>query len=264
MTRLRVQDKAYSTLQAALADASSPLPVIKEQVAKQGIAAVTDQEWRQRTQQMRVENARSGMRDALAEMGTAVARYFTPEEKSAFVQFARSVRAPMNVADTNLFALRLVQNAGFAELEANWRYDLMMNTPQPQDELLGQMTSFVDLQRRRLKFAELGPQLERFAPRVQATQQTFVLLTAAEAYRAAGDPVNELRLLSRVYLAYGDAERQQRYLELLLKQNPQQLVREASSWSPWGEQAADFVVANADAALVHAAITARAGTRPPV
>ena len=264
MTRLRLQDKAYPTLQAMLAAASSPLPVIKEQVAKQGIAAVTDQEWRQRTQQMRAENARGGMHDALAEMGATVSRYFAPEEKISFSQYAQSIRAPMNFADANLFALPLVQSAGFAELEASWRYDLMMNAAQPPDVLLGQMSSFVDLERRRLKFTELGPQLERFAPRVPPIQQSSVLLTAAEAFRATDDRVNELRLLSRVPSAYLGAERQQRYLELLLLQNPQQLVQLASNWSPWGEQAADFVVANGDAAQVHATITARSRLRPPV
>ena len=35
--------------------------------------------------------------------------------------------------------------------------------------LLAQMSSFVELQRQRLKFAELGPQLERFAPRIAPT-----------------------------------------------------------------------------------------------
>src|SRR6202030_1092827 len=252
------------TLQAALTTASSPLPIIKEQVVKLGIAAVSDQEWRQRTQRMRVENARGGMHDALAEMGATVSRYFTPEEKISFAQYAQSIRAPMNVADANLFALPLVQSAGFSELEASWRYDLMMNAAQPPDVLLGQMSSFVDLQRGRLKFAELGPQLERFAPRVPPIQQSSVLLTAAEAFRTTDDRVNELRLLSRVPSAYLGAERQQRDLELLLRQNPQQLVQLASKWSPWGEQAADFVVANGEAALVHRTIAARSDARPPV
>src|SRR5258707_7225837 len=117
LTRLRQQDKAYTALQAALSAASSPLPVIKEQVVKQGIAAVTDQEWRQRTLQMRVETARNGMRDALVEMGSTVARYYSPEEKAAFGQFAQSIPTPMNFADVNLFAYPLVQKAGLAEVE---------------------------------------------------------------------------------------------------------------------------------------------------
>ena len=61
MTRLRQHEQAYVIMQNALADASSNLPVIKEQVEKQGIAAVTDAQWRERVRQTRIETARNGM-----------------------------------------------------------------------------------------------------------------------------------------------------------------------------------------------------------
>ena len=93
MTRLRQQEKAYATLQSALADAAAVLPVLKEQLARQGIAAITDKEWRDRTQDNRVRSARDGMRSALSEMGSAVSTYFTPEEKVAFAKFAETRRA---------------------------------------------------------------------------------------------------------------------------------------------------------------------------
>lgn len=264
LTRLRQQDRAYATLEAALAAASSPLPVLKEQVAKQGIAAVTDEEWRRRTEQMRIDTARNGMRDALAEMGSTVRRYYTPEEKATFAQFAQSIRAPMNFADTNLFAYPLVQNAGLAEVEARWRYELMMTASEPAPVLLGQMSAFVELERRRLKFDELGPQLEKFAERFNPLQRTPVLLAAADAFRAADDRGNELRLLSSVPPPYLGSEHFERYLELLLVSYPQQLVPMASTWTPLGQRVADFVVANGDAALAHAVVSARAKSRPPV
>jgi cellulose synthase operon protein C len=264
MTRLRQQDRAYATLQGALSSASSALPVIKEQVAKQGIAAVTDREWRQRTQQTRVENARNGMRAALAEMGATVARYYTPEEKTSFAQFAQTTRAPMNFADANLLALPLVQNAGLADVEARWRYELMMNATESSTVLLAQSSGLVDLQRRRLKFSELGAQLERFAPRVKPAERDYVLLAAADAIRASGDTVNELRLLSSVSVNSLGGDHEKRFLELLLVQNPQQLVQLASSWTPLGAQVADFVVTHGDAALVHSMIAARGRQRPPV
>lgn len=264
LTRLRQQEKAYATLQAALSAAFSPLPVLKEQVAKQGIAAITNQEWRQRTQQTRVENARNGMRDALAEMGSTVALYFAPEEKAAFAQFAQTIRAPMNFADVNLFAYPLAANAGLSEVEARWRYEMMMSASEPSNVLLAQMSGFVDLQRRRLKLAELGPQLERFAPRVEPRQRATVLLAAADAFRADADTANELRLLSSVPAPNLGGEHLHRYLELLLTQNPQQLVQMASNWTPLGEQVADFVVASGDASLAHAVVSARGRFRPPV
>ena len=201
MTRLRHQEKAYATLQSVLADASSALPVLKEQVARQGIAAITDKEWRDRAQENRVRTARDGMRSALSEMGTVVATYFTPEEKVAFAKFAETRRAGMELADVDAFAVPLAQSAGLAELEARWRYELMMEKGASTSVLLGRMPPFVDLQRRRLKFAELGAQLEQFAPRIEAQQRYSVWAAAQGAYQAAGDPDGELRAF--VHMPFG-------------------------------------------------------------
>lgn len=264
MTRLRQQEKAYSTLQTALSAASSSLPVLKEQVVKEGIAGISDKEWREHTLKTRIDNAKSGMQGALTEMGSAVARYFTPEEKVSFAAFAQGLRTPMNFEEANLFAFPLIHGAGLAEEEARWRYELMMNAPENTSALLGQMSNFVELQRQRLKFAELGPQLERFAPRIESMQRAGVLLDAAKAYRAAGDSDNELRVLASLSPNYlGDAE-QKHYFELLLEKRPQQLAQIASSWTPIGEQAADFAVGNGDPELAYAVVAARGRSRPAV
>src|SRR5262249_47699045 len=111
---------------------------------------------------------------------------------------------------------------------------------------------------------ELGPELERFAPRINPQQRTPVLLAAADAFRAAGDAGNELRLLSSVPTPYLGGEHLQRYFELLLSWDPQQMVQMASNWTPLGQQAADFVIANGDAALAHAVVSARGKFRPAV
>jgi cellulose synthase operon protein C len=264
MTRLRQHGKAYATLQTAFSAAASSLSVVKEQVAKEGIAGISDKEWREHVLQARKNNANNGMRGALTEMGSAVARYFTPEEKVSFTGFAQGLRTPMNFEESNLFAFPLVHSAGLAEEEASWRYDFMMNAPENTSVLLGQMSSFVELQRQRLKFAELGPQLERFVPRVEPVQRFGILLAAAEAYRAAGDSDNDLRVLLSVSPIYLGGDVQKRFLELLLEKRPQQLVQYAASWSPFGEQAADFAVANGDAQLAHAVAAARGSSRPAV
>jgi predicted Zn-dependent protease len=264
MTRLRQQEKAYATLQTALSAASSSLPVVKEQVAKEGIAGISDREWREHTLQVRKDNAKTGMRGAMTEMGSAVARYFTPEEKISFTGFAQTLRTPMNFEEVNLVALPLIHSAGLAEEEARWRYELMMNAPENTFALLGQMYSFVELQRQRVKFAELGPQLERFAPRIESMQQAGVLLVAAEAYRTAGDSDNELRVLASVPPIYLGGDVQNRYFELLLEKQPQKLVQIASSWDSFGEAAADFAVRNGDAELAQAVVAARGRSRPAI
>src|SRR5262249_32975453 len=156
---------AYATLQNGLSAASASLPVVQQQVAKRGIAAITDSEWRTRTQEARKESARTAMRTALVEMGNTVARYFTPEEKVAFVQFARSLRLAMSLEDADRFALPLAESAGLGDLEAEWRFDLLMKSGHP--ELLSSaVNSYAELERKRLKFEELARNLEQFVPRL--------------------------------------------------------------------------------------------------
>ena len=218
MTHLRQQEKAYATLQSALGDASAILPVLKEQVARQGIAAITDREWRDRTQENRLRAARDGMRSTLNEMGATVSTYFTPEEKVAFVKFAETRHAGMSSADVDAFAVPLAQSAGLGELEARWRYELMMDkgTNQNSSLLLSRMQPFVELQRQRLKFAELGAQLEQFAPRIEPQQRYVVWVAAQEAYQSAGDPEGELRAFAGMPFGTGGRNQQGRLFQLLL------------------------------------------------
>ncbi len=264
MTRLRQQDKAYDTLRGALTAASSSLPVVKQQIAKEGIAAISDKQWREHTLQVRIANARAGMAAALTEMGTTVAQYFTPEEKVKFADFAQTVRSPMNFQDANLFAIPLVHSAVLGEQEARWHYDLMIHSGEDEDALLGQMSRLVELQRQRVKFADLGSQLETFAPRIRPQRRSIVWLAAAEAYRAAGDSDNELRVLSALSPSdFGD-DVHKRYFALLLTKNSKRLVQEASAWTPFGQEAADFAVANGNADLAQEVVAQRGSTRPPV
>jgi tetratricopeptide (TPR) repeat protein len=127
MTRLRQHEKAWATLQNAMNAASNSLPVLKEQVAKKGISAIPDKEWREHVLATRQESARNGMHAALVEMGSSVARYFTPEEKVTFSSFAQALRAPMPAETAKGLAIPLVEVAGLADREATWRYELLMN-----------------------------------------------------------------------------------------------------------------------------------------
>jgi cellulose synthase operon protein C len=266
MTRLRQQEKAYAALQSALGNASAILPILKEQVARQGIAAITDREWRDRTQENRVRAARDGMRSALNEMGATVSAYFTPEEKVPFAKFAETRRAGMNPADVDAFAIPLAQSAGLAEIEARWRYELMMDKSKSTNSslLLSRMQPFVELQRRRLKFAELGAQLEQFTPRIEPQQHYAVWVAAQQAYQAADDPEGELRAFAEVPFGAGGRDQQTRLFQLLLTRHPDKLLQRASNWDSPGQDAADFVVGNGDAAQAHALVSSRGRTRTPV
>jgi predicted Zn-dependent protease len=265
MTRLRQQEAAYATLQNAFGGASASLPVIMEQIAKEGIAAVKNGEWRARQKEIRMENARQGMREALVEMGNAATRYFTPEEKVSFAQFAQKLRQSILAPDlVERFAIPLAESAGLGEKEAAWRYELLMSENKQPQQLIADMNAYIELQKRRLTVAELGPQLERFSLRLAGGIRSVALIAAAQAYHLVGDEENELRLLASVGPVYLSGENQKRLFSLLLTHRPEQLAQIAANWTPWGQQAADFVVANGDPALVHAVVAARGRTRSPV
>jgi predicted Zn-dependent protease len=265
MTRLRQHEQAYTTLQNSLADASSNLPILKEQLAKQGIAAVTDAQWRERVRQSRIETARNGMSALLEEMGNTVNLYFTPEERLGFATFAESKKNSMNFADVEKFAVPLAQSSALAEQEVRWRLEVIMHDPNDTPNLYSRLPVFVDLQRRRGRFAELGSQLEQLAAMLPPTNRDVPQLEAANAYRAADDPHNELRLLTSISAYNLDEGHQQRLFQLLLEQRPQDLVAITATWNhPAGEKAASYVIANGGAALSHSVVAARGQPRSPV
>src|SRR5271166_1908925 len=264
MTPLRWHEQAYGVMQSAVADASSNLPVIKEQVAKQGIAAVTDAKWRETVRLTRIATARNGMAAALTEMGHAGNTYFTPEERLAFASFAESKRKGMDLDDLEKFAIPLAESAALAEQEADWRFEAMM-----QRAALPNMSSdlrpFVDLQRRRGRFAELGQQLEQYAAALPPKFRYAPYPEAADAYRAAGDSQNELRILSNISAYSLDEPHQRRLFQLLMEQRPQDLVAIAATWNhPAGEKAASYIIANGGPIWSRAAVLARGRARPPV
>jgi predicted Zn-dependent protease len=240
------------------------LPVLKEQVAARGIAAVTDAQWRERVRRTRIETARNGMAAVLAEMGNTVNLYFTPEERLGFAHFAESKKIGMNFADVEKFAIPLAQSAALADEESRWRFEVMMHIPNDSPNLYSRMPVLIELQRSRGRFAELGSQLEQFAAVLPPANRHTPLLAAADAYHSAGDQQSELRLLSDTSVYSLDNTHQQRLFELLLAQRPQELVAIASTWTPAGENAANYLVANGGTALVHSAIVGRGQHRSPV
>jgi tetratricopeptide (TPR) repeat protein len=264
MTRLRQQEQAFATIQKALADASANLPVLKEQVERQGITGITDARWRENQRRIRMETARTGAASALQEMGSTVNTYFTPEERLAFAKFAESKRQGMSADDLEKFAIPLAESAALADQEARWRFELLMQQA-GRPNYYSNSQPFIDLQRRRGRFAELGQQMEQLANAVPPTQKSTPWLAAADAYRSAGDEQNELRMLSNLSGGGLDTDHLQHYFQLLLARQPQELARLASNWrGAYNEQAANYVVAHGSAQLSHTVVQMRGQARPPV
>ena len=265
MTRLRQHEQAYATLQKALEDSKADLPVVKEQLAKEGLSGLTDVQWRENMRRKRIETARNEMESALQELGGTVNTYFTPEERLSFAQFAESKRNRMNLDDLQKFALPLAVDAALADQEARWRFELMMQWGPSTNHAVNPQP-FIELQRRRGRFAELGSQMEQFASVLPPINRSPHLIEAADAYHAAGDEPNDMRVLAKVFPGL-DETRQERYFKLLLEKQPQELIRIASNWtSPaqWGEQAANYAVTHGSPAIAHAVVQARGKARPAV
>ncbi len=149
-----------------------------------------------------------GREAALRAMGTAVAQYFTPEEKSAFATFIGTRLAQFRPA---------IESSGLMDLQAR----LLARNP---DRLMA-------LQRSRLQFEALAAQLEAFwkvLPPEAPNRDTYLEL-AAQNYRLAGNTAAELRVLTLRDQQGGlTGPALERFAELIAS-NPQQLDAVASS-----------------------------------
>ncbi len=196
----------------------------------------------------------------LRDMGGIVARDFTPEEKSAFAAFLEQKKAALAPPEFEAFLVPLAQQAGCVELAVRWRVELM--TASRASRANPHVASLVQLQTERLRFAELAKQLDAFAA-LGGPLVTDARLDAADAYRKAGDPANELRVLSQVRLT--DLRQPDRFYELLLERDPQRLMGLVGTGAAARRDAvADFIIAHGTADQALAAVRARGQGLPPV
>ena len=130
-------------------------------------------------------------------MGDLIARGFSPEEKTAFAAFLEQKRTALPQGDFVRFLVPLAERAGLLELAVRWRTELMVASR--QNEANEHLARLVELQTSRLRFAELAGELERFAD-LGARLAFDARVSAVEAYRRAGDPAGELRVLAKIPL----------------------------------------------------------------
>ena len=264
MTRLRQQDAAYSRLQLAVSDATSlraEAAIVVKQVEKNGIASVTDQQWRNHAIEVRCATAGTGMQAAMQAMGKSAGNYFTPEEKLQFSFWLDERASKAGNDELATVFLPAAEAAVLPDLQARWLKQLMLSG----NASGGYKSRLVQLQTSRLQFGELGAALEAHAKQLTPQQgRTDVLVDASNTYRSGALYDAEFAVLRAIGLQ-SSAQVRQRYFELLLQRRSQELVQLAgSSRKEISDAACQYVLAHGLAELAQQAIAARGRAFEPV
>ena len=258
MTRLRQTDKALSVLDKALAAAvtSSNSPsVVAEQVAKKGLASVTDAEWRRKLVEQRAATAHESYGRAMNAMAEVVAKYYTPEEKSQFATVLQKESANTDLA-------RVAGLAGLKDVQATWLREQLM---QSKDTISPEFNVWLSLQKGRMLFAEIAHTMEAYAAVLSPKVGRGVAERhAAMAYRDAGDDADELRVTAMLQRSENDAELRERLFELLLQHDPSQLFKLAGQNNEIGNAAANYALAHAEEPVALQVVGARGAAMEPV
>ena len=199
---------------------------------------------------------------ALQQIGASVALYYGPEEKQAFADFlgANLTNVPKERIQS---LLPMVESAGLSDLDAKWRYQLL--TASRGDPPL----PLVNLQQRRLRYDQLGSELEAYWRIVPADKENrdALLPQAAENFRLAGTVNSELRVLTQMeQMGALSGNLAMRYAEILFRTPPRfTAVVAAENRSDQLRNAfAAYVLDNGTASRALETIAARGRGLPPV
>jgi Flp pilus assembly protein TadD len=269
MARLRQSNAAFTRLAAVRRQAADiPLAAVAQQVIKNGLGAVTDEDWRKQRVEQRTAQATTGFAQALKSMGAVVGEYGTPEEKAQFAAWLRARRAGADENELRTVYLPAVRAVGLADLEASLRWDLAQKSRNPDS---GELDEWLQFERRRVQLEVTGEKLETLASSLPPKRQPSIWQKAAAVYRTVGDAAAELRVMeketARGWLGGGELPR---YFRLLLALRPQELVQKASgpaegaAQKTYADSTTQFLLENGKPDQALAGITARSAGLPPV
>jgi cellulose synthase operon protein C len=266
LARERRSAEAMKALEAArnAADISPSSPaMVLQQAEKQGIAAVGDAEWRHNRVEQRKQQAQAGFRDAVLQMSAVAAEYYTPEEKLAYAQLLDISRANAPQDEVVSIWIPAAMTAGLKDREGQWRKDVLFNEKTFDN---GKLDAFNLLEKQRMENTERGKVLEKYAEIYQQPEADQALALAEDAWRDEGDHARELAVLRKMDLQNKpQANLRERYFELLLRSEPNQLVEQASIGpADYADAAANYIFAKGTEPLSYAGIDARAKDLQPV
>jgi len=267
LTRQRQSADALSTMESSLAAAATASPsspnVVVEQVEKQGIASVSDDEWRRNLIAQRYTQAQGSFQNGLRQIGLTVAQFYTPEEKLAYAQLLDMQRTGKPAAEVASTWIPAAEAAGLKDREAQWRKDLLLAGGKIGN---AQLSQYDTLEQQRMDNAVRAQTLEAFAAARPASTRDAILTRAVNAWADEGNPTAELRVLRSMDLRPDDhAVLRERYFQLLLRTDQRSLLAEASSNNAdYADTAANYILVNASQSLAQSAVDARASSREPV
>ena len=263
MARLRQSDAAFTRLAIARQQAENvSLTMVTQQVAQQGLSAVTNEEWRKQRVAENAKQAKAGFAQALRAMATVVAEYATPEEKTQFAAWLQAKRATASDgSELREVYLPAMQAAGLLDMESDLLWEFNVKSGEKKH---GELSEWMQLQQKRVQLDGVGAKLETYAATLPHLQQSPVWLQAAGVYRTLGDSANEFRALDKLTASFG-FNGDPRYMELLLAARPLDLV-----WLGTGKTTStaykveQFLLANGKPDLALAGIASRSRGLPPV
>ncbi len=264
LTRQRQSATAISSLRQSLAAAaispSSPT-LIAAQAQAEGIASVTDADWRKQQAAARKQQAEATFARTLTAIGSAVDTFYTPEERTTYAALLAQQRIGTTPKQLASVWIPAAHAAGLFAKEAAWRKELLL-APGSTDG--NPPILLIELQRSRLLFGELGQTLEAYA-RTHPKFAPSALTSAAEAYRSSGDFTAEARVLRQQSRDETHVAGADRYLDLLLHRDTATLVTLAASRTEsLSDAAANLALQKAPIAVALAAIRARGQALPAV
>ena len=228
LTRTRHTAEVFSTLRSALAAAAQSTPssasTLAAQVQAQGLASVSDDDWRKSFVKARRARASAAFNSALIAMGEAVATYGTPEEHTAFVAELQRQRGTASRNELIERWIPVARAADLGALEASWRADALKTHGE-------QITALVQLQGARLSFGELGRTLDSYVrTHPRSRERAQALSEGVNAYGAASELTAQVRLLQAAWSGSDNIlGAPGPYLDLLAQRSPETLVTLAAS-----------------------------------
>ena len=247
-------------LAASNAGPSAP-SVILRQVEKQGLASISDSDWRAALAATRIAQARTSYRGAVQAIAAAVAEFYTPEEKSTFATLLDAQRANRPAQEVVDLWVPAARAAGLEDREAAWMRDILLNGGKLA---WSQLDAFDTLETARMDNLNCAETLDAYARQLAPDRQAEVLKRAVTAWHNAGNPQREAEDVRKLFFAHQQEEYEQRLFALYLSGNTTALLALTTQGDSLADAAANYILTAGTPAQGYRALANRAATRPPV